>query len=155
MSGWWYAWRTIVGMAAVDPSQVTALRLAVVRLDRKLRKAARSGGLTPSQHSALFSLDRHGPFSLGELARREQVSKPTVTRLVANLAAKGLVERVADDLDGRSSIVSLTAHGQALLAAVGESSDDYLHERLVALAPDDLARLLDALGTLVELAERQ
>src|SRR4051794_4138427 len=92
------------GMAAVDPAQVDALRLAVVRLERKLRKAAGPGGMTPSQHSALFSLDRHGPFGLGELSRREQISKSTVTRLVATLAAKGLIERSADDLDGRSSI---------------------------------------------------
>jgi DNA-binding MarR family transcriptional regulator len=141
-------------MAAVDPAQVNALRLAVVRLDRKLRKAARSGGLTPSQHSALFSLDRHGPFSLGELARREQISKSTVTRLVATLAVKGLVERSADDLDGRSSIVAITPHGRERLAALAEGANDYLHERLVALAPDDLARLFDALGALAQLAER-
>lgn len=137
-----------------DPAHVDALRLAVVRLDRKLRKAAGPDGLTPSQHSALFSLSRHGPFSLGELARREQVGKSTVTRLVANLAAKGLVERSADGLDGRSSIVAITPHGRTLLAAVAEGSNDYLRERLAALAPDDLARLLEALGALGRLAER-
>lgn len=141
-------------MPTVDPAQVDALRLAVVRLDRKLRKAAGPGGVTPSQHSALFSLDRHGPFSLSELARREQISKSTVTRLVASLAAKDLVERTADDLDGRSSIVAITPHGRALLAAVVEGSNDYLSERLAALTPDDLARLLDALGALAQLAER-
>lgn len=139
---------------AVAPAQVDALRLAVIRLERKLRKAARPGDLTPSQHSALFSLSRHGPFSLGELARREQISKSTVTRLVATLAAKGLVERSADDLDGRSSVVAITADGQALLAALAEGSNDYLRERLAALAPDDRARLLDALRALAQLAER-
>jgi DNA-binding MarR family transcriptional regulator len=141
-------------MATVDPAQVDALRLALVRLDRKLRKAAGPGGVTPSQHSALFSLDRHGPFSLGELARREQIGKSTVTRLVAGLVSKDLVERSVDDLDGRSSIVAITPHGRALLAAVAEGSNDYLGARLAALAPDDLARLLDALGTLAQLAER-
>ena len=141
-------------MAAVDPAQVDALRLAVVRLERKLRKAAGPGGVTPSQHSALFSLDRHGPFSLGELARREQISKSTVTRLVANLAAKGLIERSADDLDARSNIVAITPHGRAVLAAVAEGSNDYLRERLAALAPEERARLLDALSALAQLAER-
>lgn len=147
--------RTIVGMASVDPAQVDALRLAVVRLDRKLRKAAGPEGVTPSQHSALFSLDRHGPFSLGELARREQIGKSTVTRLVASLAAKDLVERSADDLDGRSSIVAITPLGRALLASVAEGSNDYLSQRLAALTADDLARLLDALGPLAQLAERR
>jgi DNA-binding MarR family transcriptional regulator len=123
-------------------------------LERKLRKAAGPDGVTPSQHSALFSLDRHGPFSLGELARREQVSKSTVTRLVASLAARNLVERSADDLDGRSSIVTITPHGRELLAAAAEGSNDYLSARLAALAPDDLTRLLGALGALAQLAER-
>lgn len=111
--------------------------------------------MTPSQHSALFCLDRHGPFSLTELARREQIAKSTVTRLVATLAAKGLVERSADDLDGRSSNVAITPGGRALLAAVAEGSNDYLSQRLAALTPDDRTHLLDALDALAQLAERR
>ncbi len=110
--------------------------------------------MTPSQHSALFSLHRHGPFSLGELARREQIGKSTVTRLVASLTAKDLVERSVDDLDGRSSIVAITPLGRALLASIAEGSNDYLSTRLAALTTDDLARVLDALGPLAQLAER-
>ena len=141
-------------MVTVDSVHVDALRLAVVRLDRKLRKAAGPGGVTPSQHSALFSLDRHGPFNLGELARREQIGKSTVTRLVAALEAKGLVDRSVDGLDGRSSIVAITPHGRRLLAALAEGSNDYLRARLEALAPEDLDRVLEAVGALAQLAER-
>lgn len=129
--------------------------MAVVRLERKLRKAPGPGGVTPSQHSALFCLERHGPFSLSELARREQIAKPTVTRLVATLAAKGLVERSADDLDGRSSIVAITPDGRALLGAVARGSNDYLNQRLAELTTDDRRHLLAAIGPLAQLAERR
>jgi DNA-binding MarR family transcriptional regulator len=141
-------------VAAVDPVQVDLLRLAVIRLERKLRKSVSAGELTPSQHSALFSLDRHGPFRLSELARREQVGKSTVTRLVAGLVAKGLVERSVDELDARGSIVGITPRGRALLASFAEGSNDYLRRRLEALAPDDLARLVDGIKVLEQLAER-
>jgi DNA-binding MarR family transcriptional regulator len=141
-------------VAAVDPVQVDLLRLAVIRLERKLRKSVSAGELTPSQHSALFSLDRHGPFRLSELARREQVGKSTVTRLVAGLVAKGLVERSVDELDARGSIVDITPRGRELLATFAEGSNDYLRRRLEALAPDDLARLDGVIKVLAQLAER-
>ncbi|HEY0889103.1 MAG TPA: MarR family transcriptional regulator [Nocardioides sp.] len=141
-------------MSVPEAAQVDALRLAVVRLERKLRKSAGSAAVTPSQYSALFSLDRHGPFRLGELARREQIGKSTVTRLVAGLLAKGLVERHVDDLDARSSIIAIAPAGRKLLHDIAEGSNDYLRGRLEGLAPDDLARLLDALGALEQLGER-
>ena len=143
-----------LAVIALQAADVDALRLAVIRLDRKLRKSAHVGGVTPSQQSALFSLDRHGPFRIGELARREQIGKSTVTRLVAGLEAKGLVVRTPDDLDARSSIVAITAAGRAVIAAIAEGSNDYLRERLESLAPADLARVLDAIGALAQLGER-
>lgn len=141
-------------MVALDSEQVDALRLAVIRLDRKLRKSVGVGEVTPSQVSALFSLDRHGPFRVGELARREQIGKSTVTRLVVGLEAKGLIERSVDPQDARSGIVAITADGRALLATLAEGSNDYLRERLEALAPADRTRVLDAIGALTRLAER-
>ena len=141
-------------MSSVDPAQVDALRLAVIRLDRKLRKNAHVGEVTASQLSALFSLDRNGPFRIGELARREQIGKSTATRLVAGLEAKGLVERLDDEGDARSNIVALTAAGRAIMVATAHGSNDYLRDRLEALPPDDLERVLAAIGALTTLGDR-
>jgi DNA-binding MarR family transcriptional regulator len=133
---------------------VDALRLAVIRLDRKLRKNAHVGEVTASQLSALFSLDRNGPFRIGELARREQIGKSTATRLVAGLEAKGLVERLDDEGDARSNIVALTAAGREIVVATAHGSNDYLRDRLEALPPDDLERVLAAIGALTTLGDR-
>lgn len=138
-------------MASHSPEEVDALRLAVIRLERKLRKSAGSGEITPSQYSALFALDRHGPFRLGELGRREQISKSTVTRLVATLEAKGLASRSVNDLDARSGIVSITQSGRTLLAHLAERSNDYLRDRVETLDPDDQDRLFDAVSALAKL----
>lgn len=136
------------------PHEIDELRLAVIRLERKLRKNTTSGGVTPSQYSALFALDRHGPFRLGELAEREQVGRSTVTRLVAGLEARSLVDRSPDDHDARSSIVSITADGRRLLAGMARGSNDYLRQRLEALSEQELACLRDASGVLARLAAR-
>lgn len=138
-------------MATHGPEQVDALRLAVIRLERKLRKTAGSGEVTPSQYSALYALDRHGPFRLGELGRREQIGKSSVTRLVATLERKGLVIRTVDDLDARSSIVAISDAGRDLLARLAERSNDYLRLRVAELGPEEADRLFAAVGALAKL----
>ncbi|MGW5667628.1 MarR family winged helix-turn-helix transcriptional regulator [Micromonospora sp. NPDC003776] len=138
-------------MASHGPDEVDALRLAVVRLERKLRKSAGTGEVTPSQFSALFALDRHGPFRLGELGRREQIGKSTVTRLVGTLESRGLVSRTVDDLDARSSIVAITDAGRRLLVRLAERSNDYLRNRVAELDPAEADRLFDAVGALAKL----
>ncbi|MEU5726166.1 MarR family transcriptional regulator [Micromonospora sp. NPDC047738] len=138
-------------MASHGPEEVDALRLAVVRLERKLRKSAGTGEVTPSQFSALFALDRHGPFRLGELGRREQIGKSTVTRLVVTLESKGLVSRTVDELDARSSIVAITDAGRRLLVRLAERSNDYLRNRVAELDPAEADRLFDAVGALAKL----
>lgn len=145
--------RTIWGVE-LSRDEVDALRLAVTRLERKLRKSVAVGDVTPSQLSALFALGRHGPFRVGELARREQVGNSTVTRLVATLEAKGLLVRSPDEADARSSIVAITPEGQALLGTLADGSNDYLRGRLEALPSPDRARLREALEALTRLAER-
>src|SRR6202034_4845459 len=68
------------------------LRVAVTRLNRKLRQQALAG-LSPAQASALATVNRLGSPTLGELAAAEQVQPPTATRLVTSLESAGLVVR--------------------------------------------------------------
>ena len=78
--------------ADVDRELVVQLRLAVMRLARRLRQQT-EGEITASQLSALSSVDRLGPLSLGALAAVERVRPPTLTRIVGRLEAAGLVVR--------------------------------------------------------------
>lgn len=135
-----------------SPSDVAALRQAVIRLARRMRK--HSGiAVTPSQHSALSTLERHGPMRVGELATREQIGKSSVTRLVAHLEELGLVSRHSDSADGRSWRVELTADGRDLLATSSEKADAYLARQVAALPAADQQRLLAAVPALERLLE--
>jgi DNA-binding MarR family transcriptional regulator len=134
------------------PAEVTPLRLVTHRLARRLRKHS-GAGLTPSQLSALSTLERHGAIRIGQLATREQISKSSVTRLVAKLETLGLVERRPDADDGRSSYVDLTDQGQELLTSSSHRADAYLSRQVAALSQDDQQRLLAALPVLERLLD--
>jgi DNA-binding MarR family transcriptional regulator len=116
------------------------LRVVVARTARRLRQEAGTD-LSPSQTAALATIERHGPLTPSELATRERIQRPTATRVIARLEEAGLVERTADPTDGRSSLVSLTGEGRALLKKLRANKDAYLARRLETLDPDELAAL--------------
>jgi DNA-binding MarR family transcriptional regulator len=123
------------------------LRLAATRLSRRLRQEAGTG-LTPSQLSALASIERHGPLALGELAEHERVAPPSVTKIVSKLEASGLIARQADPDDRRFVRVSLTKEGAALLDESRARKNAWLAERLADLSPSERVRLAAAIDVI-------
>jgi DNA-binding MarR family transcriptional regulator len=128
------------------------LRVEMGRLVRQSRRHAR-GRYTPSQASALASLDRHGPMRLGELARAESLAPPTLTKIVAGLESCGLVERSVDPADRRGAVVGLTKAGRAALAKMRSERTAHLAERISLLSPAERALLADAIDLITRLAE--
>ena len=138
--------------AEVDLELAARLRLVVARTARRLRQEAGSD-LGPAQSSALATIESRGPLAPSELARRERIKPPTATRIVSSLERAGLVERIADPADGRSSILSTTADGRALLRRLRARKTAYLAQHLRDLDPDDVAaleRAVDALERMLE-----
>jgi DNA-binding MarR family transcriptional regulator len=130
------------------------LRLAIARTARRLRQEA-GGELSPSQTTALATIDRHGPLTPSELALRERIQRPTVTRIVARLEEDGLVQRTRDPQDGRSSLVALTPAGRELLARGRTRKDAYLARRLCELDGEERATLQRAAAILERLLEEE
>lgn len=127
------------------------LRVTVARLARRLRRQSDTG-LTLSQLSALTSIERHGPLTLGALAEHERVAPPSITKVVTKLESSGLVARASDPGDGRVSVVSVTGEGRALLAEVRQKRDVWLAARIAGLDGEQRERLIAALDVLDELA---
>ena len=134
------------------PDLAVRLRLAITRTSRRLRQEAGTG-LSPTLTAALASIDRHGPLTPSELAAREWVQRPTATRLVARLEALGVVQRAADPADLRSSLLSVTPEGRALLETMRGRKDAYLASRLTRLDPEERAALDRACAILERLLE--
>jgi DNA-binding MarR family transcriptional regulator len=136
------------GLVPADEERAARLRVAVTRLNRKLRQQALAG-LSPAQASALGSVSRLASPTLGELAAAEQVQPPTVTRLVASLERAGLVAREIDGVDRRVVRVRITAEGRRSLQRIRTLKNAYLSRRLGALDPADRA-LTETLTSLLE-----
>ena len=130
----------------------TRLRLAIVRTNRRLRQEA-GGELSPTLAAALGTISRHGPLTPSELAQRERIQRPTATRLLARLEAPGWVARTPDPEDGRSSLVTATADGRALLEELRNRKEAFLARRLDALGPADRETLERAAELLERLLE--
>jgi DNA-binding MarR family transcriptional regulator len=138
----------------VDHELIARLRLAVGRLARRLRQQA-GGEITASQLSALASIDRLGPLTLGKLAAVERLRPPTVTRIAVALEEAGLVLRLRDPGDRRVARVASTPLGRELLERIRTRKDAYLAARLTDLAPEQLAVLRDATAVLERLLEEE
>lgn len=136
-----------------DAELAARLRLAVMRLARLLRSES-GDDVTASQLSALSSLERRGPLTLGELSAVERVKPPTLTRVVASLEELGLVTRTVDDFDRRVARVEATAAGRELLARARSRKDAFLAARLRALSEQDRVALGGAADALERLLER-
>src|SRR3954464_10206499 len=139
--------------SATSTDLAVGLRLAVTRTARRLRQEA-GGGLSPSLTAALATVERHGPLTPSELADRERVQRPTITRVVAKLEEAELIARTADPLDGRSSLIALTPKGAALLAELRTRKDAYLAARLHRLSAEDRTTLARAAELLEDLLEQ-
>ena len=135
-----------------DVAEVAArLRLSATRLARRLRQEA-GIGLTPSQLSALATVDNHGPLTLGSLAEREQVAPPSITKVVTKLEADGLLRRIPDPTDRRISRVGTTPAGAALVQESRRRKTAWLTDRIHELGDEDRAHLaaaLDAIDRLI------
>ena len=119
---------------------------------RRMRQEA-GAVLSPSQTAALATIERHGPLTPSELAERERVQRPTVTRVLARLEEAGLVDRAGDPQDRRSSLVSISDDGRALLDAARARKDAFLARRIDALEPADRAALERAAALLERMLE--
>lgn len=125
------------------------LRVAVMRLRRRLAtEHVRDNHLSLGAMAVLAALHHRGEQTLGLLAARECVRPPTMTRLVNALEAGGYVVRRVGEDDRRSVNVALTDLGRATMMADQVRRDEWLAERLVALAPAEVDLLRAALPIL-------
>jgi DNA-binding MarR family transcriptional regulator len=139
-------------MQLSDVNRTIADRLhsAAIHLLRRLRKQDDAMGLTPARASALSIMVFGGPVTIGSLARAEQVSAPTVTRLILGMERDGLVRREDDARDGRVVWLHPTAKGTRLLHDGRRRRVATLAQELAALSASER----DTLAAAADIIER-
>ena len=134
--------------AATPEAVADRLHSVAIHLLRQLRREDEASGLSAARLSALSVVVFAGPLSVGELARAEQVRSPTMSRVVTDLEALGLLTRVPSVTDGRAVVVTATAEGRRVLQAGRRRRVATLSRRLEGLSTRDLAVLDRAVGVL-------
>jgi DNA-binding MarR family transcriptional regulator len=128
------------------------LRLAVMRLSRRLRTQRVDTSVTLTQLAALSTLQRHGPMSPGELAAHERVQPPSMTRVVVALENMGLVTRTPHPTDGRQVVIGPTAAAEQLLAGEARAREAWLSGQLHQLTAEERTVLREAATIMDNLA---
>ncbi len=128
---------------APSPVDVGHLHSALIHVLRLLREVDAESGLSPSRLSALSVLVFVGAMSQAELARIEGVSAPSMSLLVRELEADGLVERAADPADARRTIVSASRTGRELMVRSQRKRLEWLSGAIDRL-PADAQRAIGA-----------
>jgi DNA-binding MarR family transcriptional regulator len=126
------------------------LRAAIARLNRRLRQTRPMGELTQNQISVLASLELAGALTPRELAEAERVQPPTMTKVLARLEERGLVQRAPHPTDGRQVLLSATQAGRAVLVEQRRIKAEWLTARLGQLSQQDR----DVLAAATEILDR-
>lgn len=140
----------IVSDESAHHGLTSRLRLAVVRLNRRLRAQRTTASVTLTQISALSCLHKCGPLTPGELAAKEGVQPPSMTRVIAALEEMGFATRRPHPSDGRQAIVALTEDGLTYIKGEISAREAWLDEQLAEL--DDTER--EILDRAVEIIDR-
>jgi DNA-binding MarR family transcriptional regulator len=140
--------------SAVEPSVAelsNRLQVSLARLSRMLRREMPSP-LGQSSLSTLATLAAEGPLRVGDLAAREGVRPPTMTKIVGNLEEHRLVERLADPVDRRAGLIQLTPAGAEYVAGTRSARASQLAAHLAELTPAQRRTIAAALPVLEALS---
>src|SRR4029077_12917813 len=126
----------------------TRFRFALFPLVRRLRQ--QNVDLTASQGSALATISRRGPMTVGELAKAEHVSSPMVTKIAKGLEEEGLVTRTADPTDKRVTNLAITKEGERRLERSRSRKNAWPAKQFQGLSPAEL----EAIEAVIPVLER-
>ena len=128
----------------------TRLRISLGAFRRRAHEAAIEGELTGPQLAALSRLDRQGPATTAELARREEITPQAMGATIATLERLGMVTRTADPGDGRRSILSLTKPGRTAIVSGRSAIVDRVERALTESFTAEEIATLDAAAQLIQ-----
>lgn len=126
----------------------TRLHAAAIHVLRRVRRVDPESGVTAARLSALSVVVHVGPLPVGELADREQVSPPTMSRMLTAMEEEDLVQRRPSREDGRVVLVESTSRGRRVLDRARERRVEELAGALTVLSQAEEAAVARAVAIL-------
>ncbi len=141
-------------VAVVDSVELAnRLRPVLLHLNRYLRREAHVAGVTGGQAALLAQIRTYPDLGVRELAAREGVSAPSMTRYLDRMERAGLIVRARSSEDARRIRLALTPKGVRALRSIRRRRTAWLAERLEGLSAGELAAIDRALEPLLRLVE--
>ena len=102
-------------------------------------------GLTSTQFDIIATLGNQLPMTCKELGEKTLISKGTMTGVLERLEAKGLIEKLMNDDDGRSYKIGLSKAGDKLFKKVFPEHVEYLGKAFGKLSEKELEQAVTVL----------
>ena len=145
-----------MSVSVVDSVELAnRLRPVLLMLNRHLRREAHAEGITGGQTALLAQIRNYPQLGVRELAAREGISAPSMTRYLDRLEKAGLIVRSRSPEDGRRIRLALTPKGVRVLRSVRRRRTAWLAERLDGLDPADQRAVAAALAPLEQMLEEE
>jgi DNA-binding MarR family transcriptional regulator len=143
-----------MSVSVVDSVELAnRLRPVLLLLNRHLRREAHAEGITGGQAALLAQIRNHPQLGVRDLAAREGISAPSMTRYLDRLEKAGLIVRTRSPQDARRIRLALTPRGVGVLRSVRRRRTAWLAERLDGLAPAEQRTVAEAIEPLTRLLE--
>jgi DNA-binding MarR family transcriptional regulator len=143
-----------MSVSVVDSVELAnRLRPVLLLLSRHLRREAHAEGITGGQAALLAQIRNHPQLGVRDLAAREGISAPSMTRYLDRLEKAGLIVRTRSPQDARRIRLALTPRGVGVLRSVRRRRTAWLAERLDGLAPAEQRTVAEAIEPLTRLLE--
>lgn len=134
-------------------SLANRLRPVLLKLNRELRREVHSLGVTGGQASLLVQIKYSPGIGVRELAAKERMSVPGMSKFVSRLEEAGLIERQEVGGDKRRVGLHVTSAGHRVLRSVKSKRTAWLSARLGTLDDEQLEALDAAVEPLSLLLE--
>ena len=139
-------------MRGFESSLPIALLRARQATAHKFKRHTDAEGLTQPQWRVIRALAAGEPLDVATLAARCVLMQPSVSRLIKGLQDRGLVETLAGT-DARRRVLALTPEGGRLFERIAVISEAVYRDIEAVYGREDLARLVEMLVRLREVAE--
>ena len=143
----------MTAMAEHRTAAVASVTDSFIDLQRTVRRskarllAAAGNDVESATHLLLHTVESEGPMRASALAASVHADLSTVSRQVAALVGRGLLERRADQRDGRACVLAVTDAGRAAIAEHERGRQAFFDEVLTGWSADELRQFGAAAGT--------
>jgi DNA-binding MarR family transcriptional regulator len=142
----------------METVEESVLQLLAYAFSESKQAFARYIGMSQARYQLLANLSQKGEISHAALQQHLGLDGATITRLVKQFEAEGLVSRRLDPRDNRYTLASLTDAGRHIVAGISEAHQVFVTRMLDGIAHEELeitAHVLEYIRTNIRLIQEE